>query len=69
MTGHLALSGPACLLAAPVILVHGRPGPALGLLFRNAALFVTLGDMFGLAILLVGVFRFVAAGMLETPFS
>src|SRR5277367_1701756 len=46
-------------LAAAVILVDGRPGAPLGFLLRNATLLVALGDMVGLAFLLVGVFGFV----------
>src|SRR5690348_15902091 len=62
MAGVLAAAGPTGLLAAAVVLVHGRPGPALGLLVGDAALLVALGDMIGLALLLVGVFRLVATG-------
>jgi hypothetical protein len=51
----------AALVAAAAFLVDGRPGPPLGLMLRHAALFVAVGDMIGLAFLLVGVFRFVAA--------
>lgn len=34
----------ACCLPAAVILVDGRPRPALGLLFGNSALLVSLGE-------------------------
>jgi hypothetical protein len=54
MTGMLALSGTAGLLAAAIILVDGRPGPALGFLFGYATVFVAFGDVVSLAFLLVG---------------
>src|SRR4051794_6008088 len=60
MTGRFAATR-AGFLAAPVVLVDGRPGAALGLLLGDAALLVALGDMVGLPLLLVGVFGFVAA--------
>jgi hypothetical protein len=43
------------LLPPPVSRVHRRPGAPLGLLLSDAALLVTLLDMLGLALLLVGV--------------
>jgi hypothetical protein len=61
MAGGVAATR-AALVAAAVFLVHGRPGPALGLGFRNAARFVAFGDVVRLALLLVRVFRLVAAG-------
>src|SRR5689334_10680856 len=57
MAGLLAPAGPAGLLAAAIVLVHGRPGPALGFLLGDATLLIALGDVIGLALLLVGVFR------------
>src|SRR6185295_18800967 len=42
-------------LAALVLLVDRRPGPAFGFLLGNAALLVTLLDMVGLALLLGGI--------------
>src|SRR4030095_3167148 len=43
-------------------LVDGRPGATLGLAFAEAALFIALLDMLGLALLLAGVFRLVTTG-------
>src|SRR5215469_8596520 len=57
----------AALLAAAAFLVDGRPGAPLGFLVGNAALLVALGDVVGLALLLVGVLRFVAARHREPP--
>src|SRR5690606_18831776 len=51
----------ARLVAAARFLVHRRPGVALSLLFRRAALLVAFGDMLGLALLLVGVLVIVSA--------
>jgi hypothetical protein len=48
-------------LAATVILIHRRPSAAFSFLLTNTALFIALGDVIGFALLLVGVFGFVAA--------
>src|ERR687888_2556565 len=55
------MSATAGLLAAAVHLVHRRPGPPFGFVFRNAALFVPFFDMLGLTLLLVAVFALVSA--------
>jgi hypothetical protein len=52
----------AALLPAVGFLVHGGPGPSLGLVFGDAALFVALLDVFGHPLLLAGVIRFVSTG-------
>src|SRR5436190_21748940 len=46
----------AGLLAAAVVLVDRRPGPAFGLLLGDSLLLVAFGDLVGRARLLVGVF-------------
>src|SRR5262249_55096709 len=51
----------ARLVAAAGFLVDGRPGAALRFLLGHAVLLVTLGDVLGLAFLLVGVLRFIPA--------
>src|ERR1700730_2152282 len=56
----LAAPGPA-LLAAMRLLVDGRPGAPRGLPCRDSTLLVAFLDVLGLAFLLVGVARFVAA--------
>ena len=56
-----ALAPGAALLAAAVLLVDGRPGPRLGFVLGDAPLLVALLDVLGLALLLVGVRRLVAA--------
>jgi hypothetical protein len=61
MAGMRALARAALALAAAVVLVHRRPGPALGLFLVDSALFIGLGDVPRLAVLLLRVFRFVAA--------
>src|SRR6185312_14623085 len=61
MVFGFAASG-AGLLAAMSLGIDRRPGAALGLLFRDATVLIAFGDMIGLAFLLIGVFRFVAAG-------
>jgi len=67
MAGRVATAGPASLLAAAVIFVDGCPRPALGLLLWNPTLLVALGYVVGLALLLVGIFRLVAAGHDDSP--
>jgi len=62
----LAAAG-AAFLAAAGHLVDGGPGAPLGLVFWDAALFVAFLDVLGLALLLVGVARFVAAGHGSPP--
>src|SRR5262245_29142767 len=57
--GHAA-PGPA-LVAAAFLLVDGRPGAPLGFLLADAALLVAFLDVLRLALLAVGVLRFVAA--------
>src|SRR5687767_13659835 len=52
----------AGLLAAAVDRVDGRPRAALGLAGADSAFLVALGDVLGLALLLVGVFRLVSSG-------
>jgi hypothetical protein len=44
----IATPGPAGLLATAIILVDGRPGPALGFWFGDTALLITFGDVLGL---------------------
>src|SRR4029077_7979791 len=61
-----AATGPA-LLPAVGLFVYGRPGAPFGLLLRNAAVLIAFLDVFGLAFLLVGVTRFVAAGHRGPP--
>src|SRR5215475_11574589 len=53
--------------AAAGFLVDGRPGPPFGFAARNAARLVALFDVFGPALLLVGVARLVAARHRVTP--
>jgi hypothetical protein len=60
MASRLATARPARILAAAIILVDGCPGPVFCLLFLNSTFLVALGDMIGLALLLVSIFRFVA---------
>src|SRR5437762_13620779 len=67
VAGVLAAARAAGLLAAAVVLVDRRPGPPLGLLLGDAALFVAFGDVVGLALLLVGVLRLVALGHGRPP--
>jgi len=67
MSGVLAAAGAAGILAAAVILVDGRPGPAFGLLVRNALILVALRDVLGLAFLLFRVLGFVSARHGEAP--
>src|SRR6185437_6104700 len=56
------LAAPRAAFPAPAaLLVDGRPGAPLGLLVGDHAFLVALGDMVGLAFLLVRVLRFVAA--------
>src|ERR1700722_15548592 len=50
------------LLAAMGFFIHRRPGAPGDLFVRDPTLLVALLDMLGLALLLVGVARFVAAG-------
>src|SRR3569623_939955 len=57
----LVAAARAGLLAAAALLVDRRPGAALGLLLRDAAVLIALLDMLGLALLLVGVAAHVAA--------
>src|SRR6185436_8995238 len=52
----------AALLAAAALLVDGRPGAPLGFLVRHAGGLVALGDVIGLAVLLIGVLGFAAPG-------
>jgi hypothetical protein len=52
----------AALLPAMGFFVHGRPGASFGLLLRNAAVFIALLDVFGLAFLFVGVTGLIAPG-------
>src|SRR5271157_2094350 len=51
----------AAFLAAARFRIHGSPGSAFGFFFTDAPSFVALLDIAGLAFLLVGVARFVAA--------
>src|SRR5262249_33814481 len=50
----------ARLVAAARLLVDRRPGAALGLPLGDAAALVPLGDVLGLPLLLISVFRLVA---------
>jgi len=50
-------------LAAAADLVDGRPSPPLGFALADAALLVTLFDVLGPALLLVGVFRLSPRGI------
>lgn len=63
LAGVLALARSTGLHTAAIVLVDGRPGTALRLLFRDAAILIAFGDVIGLAFLLVGVFGFVTTGM------
>jgi hypothetical protein len=54
-------SSAASFLAAAIILVDGRPRPALRLLIGNTASLVAFRDVIGLSFLFVGIFRFVSA--------
>src|ERR1700710_3109310 len=47
-------------ITAAAFLVHRCPGPAFGLLIGHAAMLVAFRDMLGFAVLLVGVFGFIA---------
>jgi hypothetical protein len=58
MSGTAASTRSAWFFAAAVILIDGGPGPPLGFFLRNPPLLITFGDVIGLALLLVGVFRF-----------
>jgi hypothetical protein len=51
----------ASFLAAASFLVDGGPGTPAGFAFWDASLFVTLLDVFGLALLLAGVTGSIAA--------
>jgi hypothetical protein len=51
----------AGFLAAAAFLVDRRPGAAFGLLLGDAAVLIAFLDMFGLALLFVGVAALVAA--------
>src|SRR5271165_4702091 len=53
--------GSACFLPAAVVLVDGGPGSSFGLLLRNAATLIAFRNVVGFALLLIRVFRFVAA--------
>src|SRR5208282_4475628 len=55
------------LLAAAALLVDGRPGPPFCFFLGNAPRFVALGNMIGLALLLVGVFGFISTRHNDTP--
>src|SRR5262245_28207651 len=57
----VAAARAAGFFSAASDLVHGGPGPPLGLVLRHAALLVPLFDVLGLPLLFVGVFRFVVA--------
>src|SRR4051812_19906705 len=51
----------ATLLSAMRLLVHGRPGTALRFALRYTPPFITVFDMFGLTLLLVGVTGFITS--------
>ncbi|CUW98833.1 membrane hypothetical protein [Agrobacterium genomosp. 2 str. CFBP 5494] len=57
----------AGFLATAALLVHRGPGPAFGLFFGYATILISFFDMFGLALLLVRIGRFVAAGHRVSP--
>ena len=61
-----AASRSAGLIATAVVLINGRPSPALRFFLVDAALLVTLCDMIGFAFLFVGIFGFVAAWHSQT---
>ena len=61
MTGVFSPSG-ASFLAAAIIFVNCSPGPALGLVVGYTLIFVAILDVFGLALLFVGVGIFIALG-------
>lgn len=50
------------LVAAARFLVDRRPGARLGFLGRRAAILIAVGDMFGFALLFVGVRVLVSTG-------
>src|SRR5690606_26459695 len=52
----------ARFLAAAIVLVHRRPGAALGFVLAHALFLVAFLDMLGLALLLVGIGGFIALG-------
>lgn len=54
------LAARAAFLATAILLIHGGPSPTLGLVFRQALLFVAFFDVFGLTFLLVSVGRFIS---------
>jgi hypothetical protein len=62
MAGFLAAAGASGFLPAAVVLVDGGPGPPFRFLLGKAALLVAFSFVISLALLLGGVFRFVAAG-------
>src|SRR5690606_33355676 len=51
----------AGLLATAILLVHRRPGDALGVFLRAALLALAFLDVLGLALLLFGIGRLVSA--------
>ena len=55
------------LLAAAFLLVHRRPGTAFGFVGGYATILVALFDVFGLALLLVGVGLFAASSLTLQP--
>src|SRR5690606_22341158 len=65
--GGLLLAGAARTIAATGLLVDGSPGTRLGFLIRDALAFVTLFYVFSLALLLVGVFVFIALWHDDSP--
>ena len=67
MTGVFSPSG-ASFLAAAIIFVNCSPGPAFGLVMGYTLIFVTILDVFGLALLFVGVRIFIALGHFAFPF-
>ena len=67
---HMGVGRPASatrLVSSARFLVHGCPGPALRHGFGGSAILIALRDVFRLALLLVGVFRLVAAGHAQSP--
>src|SRR6185436_18121156 len=59
----------AALLAAVSFLIDSRPSAPFRFAFGHAPTFITLFDMFGLTLLLVGIAGLVATGHNASPIS
>ena len=57
---RLLTAGAAGEFPAAVISIYRGPGAGLGFVLRNAAFLVAFFDVLGLALLLVGILRFIS---------